>query len=50
VTGRAVWRSVLFPNHLNDDATVSVEISRGLLKAESEKLTSERGSVEGVRE
>jgi hypothetical protein len=49
VTGGAIWRKVLSPNHLNDDATASVEISSGLLNAESKKLTSERGSVEGVQ-
>ena len=47
--GRAIWRSVLFLNHLNGNATASVEISNGLLNAESEKLTSERDSADGVQ-
>jgi hypothetical protein len=37
------------PEPLNDDTTASVEISSGLLNAESKKLTSERGSAEGVQ-
>jgi hypothetical protein len=49
VTGRVIWRRVWLPNRLNDGATASVEISSELLNAESEKLTPERGSAEGVQ-
>ena len=47
--GKVIWRRVWFPNRFNNDASASVAISSGLLNVESEKLTSERGSVEEVQ-